>query len=60
MLPNTLRNAPPHVGHSVNESSVNDCWTSRWRPHDLQAYSYVGIEPSFLQTAVLLVGTPQP
>ena len=43
-LENTLRSTPPHDGHSVRASSVNDCFTSMRSPHDLQAYSYLGIQ----------------
>src|SRR6478752_3735081 len=46
MLPNTLRRLPPHAGHSVRASSVNDCTTSRCSPQSLQRYSYVGMERS--------------
>src|SRR5919199_3376489 len=42
----TLRSGPPHAGHSVSGSSVNDCTTSRCWPQDLQAYSYFGIRSS--------------
>lgn len=43
----TLRSTPPHVGHTVSESSVNDCCTSKAASHSVQRYEYVG--KSFLR-----------
>ncbi|SEG80097.1 hypothetical protein SAMN05421805_11072 [Saccharopolyspora antimicrobica] len=35
---NSLRSFPVHFGHSVRESSLNDCTCSKRWSHSVQAY----------------------
>src|SRR6478735_12004435 len=38
----TLRRRPSHSGHTVSESSLNDCTASKRWSHSVHAYAYVG------------------
>jgi hypothetical protein len=53
---NSLRSLPSQVGHSVSDTSVNDCWMSNAVSQTVHLYEYVGmVVSSWLFEAVCRV-----